>query len=299
MKKRKVLLTLLVFVAINFSVGAQQSQGFKTILQTGHSETILGIRISPSGQYAASYASDNTVILWDLTLLKQVGIQRTEGMPKIAEFSADEKYLYVYDGYNGLIQWNTDNGQVNEILPKGSGNVLKCYLWKDSESIVALTNDEFNVVELKTGNIIKSKKVDRYKEQISTLLVSEKQDILMAERDLYGKGHRIEIYDLATLELKQEIPFWADALVFNEELNTIVALDHENNDLVFISLDDMSQERIKTSFAHKLVMSPNQSKLVVLAYKNILSQADASLYDLCGVAMRILAAKQIAEVVNK
>jgi len=31
----------------------------------------------------------------------------------------------------------------------------------------------------------------------------------------------------------------------------------------------------------------------------MLIPGDASLYDLCGVAMRILAAKQIAEVVNK
>lgn len=261
--------------------GSAQQANFKTVLQTGHSKAIFGTRISPSGRYAASYSLDNSVILWDLGLMKQIATYQLEHQPKVVEFDLDEQFLYAYTAMGQLMSWDLNNGSSDVIVDNKKGDVTWCHIWDERKSIVTVHNDRFNVVDLKTGKTLKSKIVDEEKGYIYGIEVGQKQNILIVAFSTYNhQKDRLIIYDKETLSIRHEIPEWVTTIAYSEKNNVLIMPDHKDQVLKWMSLSDMKIDSVECAGCEAATISPDQDKLVVVARESATQVSDIFLYDI-------------------
>ena len=287
-KNRKNLFLLVLLFVSGFSKA--QNPVFKTVIQTGHAKLAQNLRIGPSGKFAVSYASDNSVILWDLTLLKQIGTYQLENGIKVVDFGPAGRYVYIYTSMEGLFRWDTETGESKTVIPEDRGNVTHVMIWEDYKSIVTVHNDRFKVIDIETGKILLSKIIDEDKGYAGKINVSKKNDLLIVSFSAWkDSDSRLIIYDLATLNVKKEIYMQGRASAYSEALNTLMIVSWDRNELIFISMHDYSQKSIAIPSAMKLALSPDQTKVLVSANENMTQAtkgpnfwklSDISLYDI-------------------
>ncbi|HZH97692.1 MAG TPA: caspase family protein, partial [Fimbriimonadaceae bacterium] len=76
-----------------------------------HKADVREIRVSADGRYAATYASDRTLGMWDIDGRKRVEITPAEGDPTAADFSADSQVFWLGYAQGEIYRFDVKTGK--------------------------------------------------------------------------------------------------------------------------------------------------------------------------------------------
>ena len=152
--KRLIILTI-VLVAAQFlgPVFAQTDQKPEFIVQTGHTDAIDSISISPDGKVMASGSEDNTIKLWNIKTGQQLRSfeGHTDFVVSVA-FSPDGTKLAT-GGYDKTVRlWDVKTGNIIKTLTVDSSGITSVAFSPDGDTIASGSGDKTVILwDLKSG----------------------------------------------------------------------------------------------------------------------------------------------------
>ena len=135
------ILILIAFLLVNVCIGLQPAFVISDevlILQTGHTNHVNQIAISPDGQLGATTSSDHTVLLWEIetgTVLRR--IRDHQAPVKAVTFSPDGKHLTTGDALGKVLLWNVRDDSPGKLLADLSGVIYDLAYSPDGKVLAA------------------------------------------------------------------------------------------------------------------------------------------------------------------
>jgi WD40 repeat protein len=107
----------------------------------GHEDTIIGAHFSNDGKHLATASRDNTLILWDTVIGKQIFVFEHERIVICCCFSRDGKYIVSGCQDKVCRVWSTKKGKELLAFKEHEGIITAVSYSPDGENIVSASSD--------------------------------------------------------------------------------------------------------------------------------------------------------------
>ena len=152
MKNTSSILILSLIISTTFIPIILFSQSPKLTLQTGHSDKIITIAISDDGSLLASAGKDNTIIIWDYKLGKEIQQLKAHTYEINTVLFIDNDHLISGSSDSKIIIWDLNKGLPDKII-NCRGMVYTFNLNQNKDKLIINSTYTLSIYNIKTGEL--------------------------------------------------------------------------------------------------------------------------------------------------
>ncbi|MCR9252154.1 MAG: CHAT domain-containing protein [bacterium] len=196
-----------------------------------HEKGITEMVLSPNKKLVATGGKDDRILIWDAETLMPVKEIKLpfDSSVKGLYFNQTGTKVYLYSGYNELFKYEMSSGSMEQVLPKGKGDVTKTREWEAGKEIMVVKNHIIEFMDLESGKVLEKLDFGETGYVADFIKVPEEDKYILSFVTWGHPNDRIEIYKLSTKEKLRTIKTEAVDIYYDRTQKLLLAIQARGN----------------------------------------------------------------------